>query len=384
MESIEDDRLISEVVRSAVKRYRRGLEHVPDDSPEFVEYHRSIVLKWVFIIACISIMFVVMGVAITIGDTPIGFFETYQIIFNHILHGAPPESSPEFLKDYLVINIRMPRIIIGLIVGSALAACGVVMQNALKNPLADPYTTGVSSGAVFGVTISSLLGVTIVSSVYYISTFVNAFVFSLVPVMIILLISKLRSVSPVTMIMAGISVMYVFNAMSTVLKLMADPNDLADLYKWSVGSLTFVGWGAVPLMLTTTVVGLTIMMALTKKLNILATGDENATAMGVNVDSMRRFLLLIVAMVAAVNVGFVGLIGFVGLVAPHIARIFVGADNRYLLPASVAFGAALLIAADLIGRTIIYPSILQVGVITSFMGGPMFLWLLLRKNSNMW
>jgi len=372
------------VVRDAVKRYRRNLENVPEDSPEFNEYHRAIVLKWVFICACITVMIIVMGVAITIGDTPIGFFETYEIIFNHLLHGAPPEGSPEFLKDYLVINIRMPRIVIGMIVGSALAACGVVMQNALKNPLADPYTTGVSSGAVFGVTISSLLGVTIVSDVYYISTFVNAFVFSLVPVLIILLISKLRSVSPVTMIMAGISVMYVFNAMSTVLKLMADPNDLADLYKWSVGSLTFVGWGAVPLMLSTTAVGLAIMMVLTKRLNILATGDENATAMGVNVDSMRRFLLLIVAMVAAVNVGFVGLIGFVGLVAPHIARIFVGADNRYLLPASAAFGAALLIAADLIGRTIIYPSILQVGVITAFMGGPMFLWLLLRKNSNMW
>ena len=125
-------------------------------------------------------------------------------------------------------------------------------------------------------------------------------------------------------------------------------------------------------------------MVLSRQINVLTTGDENATAMGVNVNQVRRALLVVIALVASTIVAFTGLIGFVGLIAPHVCRIFVGADNRFMIPASAMFGAMMLILADLIGRTIIAPSIIQVGVITSFLGGPMFLWLLLRKGSKVW
>lgn len=137
-------------------------------------------------------------------------------------------------------------------------------------------------------------------------------------------------------------------------------------------------------MLAIVVPGIIVMMLLSRQINVLTTGDENATAMGLNVNRIRRILLVIIAMVAAVIVAFTGLIGFVGLIAPHVCRIFVGADNRFMIPASAMFGAMLLVVADLLGRTIIAPSVLQVGVITAFLGGPMFLWLILRKNSRVW
>lgn len=371
-----DDPVVGEAVKNAVQKWveRPDFEETPRSA---LEYHRFIIRKWIFIAVCIVIIILVSIYSVSVGDTPVSFSDTYRIIWNHITGDID-----DVALDHLIINLRAPRVVIGLIAGAGLAAAGTVMQSTMKNPLADPYTTGVSSGALFGVTMAMILGYSFMDGGE--SIFMNAFVFALIPVAVIVVISKLRHVSPTVMIMAGIAVMYIFNAVTTVVKLRADPNDLADLYKWQVGSLTFAGWEAVPLMLIIVGIGLVILQLLSRKINVLATGDESAQSLGVNPDSLRRICLLVVAMVTAVIVSFTGLIGFVGLVAPHIARIFVGADNRYLIPASALFGAALLITADFIGKTIIAPSSLQVGVVTAFFGGPMFLWLLLRKNSKVW
>jgi len=286
------------------------------------------------------------------------------------------------LKDHIIVNLRMPRIIIGVIAGAGLAVAGVVMQSILKNPLADPYTTGVSSGALFGATLAMTMGATMVDGEYAIV--INAFIFSMVPTVVIVMVSKMRMSSPTVMIMAGIAVMYIFNALTTVIKLHSDPNALASVYQWQVGSLTMADWSVIPLMAITVAIGLVLMQLMSRKLNVLFTGDENAKAMGINVESLRIFCLITVAIVSAVVVSFTGLIGFVGLVAPHVVRIFIGPDNRYLIPASAIFGALLLVAADLIGRVIIAPATLQVGVITAFLGGPLFLWLIMRRRSNLW
>ncbi len=200
----------------------------------------------------------------------------------------------------------------------------------------------------------------------------------------IIILSKARNGSPTTMIMAGIAIMYIFNAFTTLISLMAEPTKLEQLYRWTVGSLTFAGSSDVLVMAAFVIPGIIILQFLTSKLNILSTGDDTAKSLGVDADRMRRIILLIVALIAAAVVSFTGLIGFVGLVAPHIVRIFVGPDNRFLLPASAAFGALLLIFADLVGRVIIAPAELQVGVVTAFMGGPLFLWLIVRKNTKVW
>ncbi len=357
-----------------------------DDDPSVDDkidekYRRFTLRKCAAIIICVVATIVAAGLAITYGPYDISFLEVYQIIWNHILHGAP-EDPLEYMKDHVVCNIRMPRVVVAIIAGFGLAVAGAVMQSTLKNPMADSYTTGVSSGAAFGATLSIVAGFTLFSS--QVGMLANAFLFSLAPTAIIILVSKLRNVSATSMILAGLAVMYIFNACTTALKLWAEPDALASLYRWQVGSLNNMIWGNVPVMLAVTAVGSAVVLILSNKINILSSGDESAKSLGVNAQNLRIVCLAIVSLVTASIVSFTGTIGFVGLVAPHIVRLFIGSDNRFLIPASGAFGALLLLVSDFIGRTIIAPAVLEVGVITAFIGGPMFLYLIVRQKKEAW
>jgi iron complex transport system permease protein len=186
------------------------------------------------------------------------------------------------------------------------------------------------------------------------------------------------------MIMFGIGLMYIFNAFTTVLMLWSSPEDLAAVYQWQVGSLAKVDWDDIPYMLAVVIPGAIIIQFLSGKLNVLATGDDNAKALGINPHHMRILLLGLTGLISAAVVSFTGIIGFVGLVTPHIVRIFIGADNRYLIPASALFGGMLMVVADLLGRSIIPDATLPVGVVMAFIGGPTFIWLLLRKGNKAW
>lgn len=340
-------------------------------------YQHYIGFKYVFIIVCIVIAILVSGYAITVGSYDIGFWEAYEILWDHITGNVGDAT-----KDLIVWRTRLPRIITGVVVGVALAAAGAVMQSIMKNPLADPYTTGISSGAGFGATLAILLGFTVTSGPHGI--IVNAFIFSLIPAGIIILISGIRRATPTVMILSGIAVMYIFNAFTTVFMLMADPEDLAAVYDWQVGTLGKSKWDYVPIMTVVTVVGVVLLQLLSNKINVLSTGDESAKALGIDADKLRIICLVIVSLVTASVVSFTGIIGFVGLVCPHVVRLFIGSDNKYLIPASAAFGVVLVLISDLVGRTIIYPAVLQVGVVTAFIGGPMFLYLLIRSKKEVW
>ena len=345
-------------------------------SSEIAEaYDRYVWKKWIFMGACLAIAFVVIGLSLTLGTYPIRFLETYEIIWAHISGNIT-----DVTADEVIFDLRMPRILAGIIAGAGLAVAGACMQSTLKNPLADPFTTGVSAGASLGATIAIVAGFSI-GGMGIVS---NAFVFSLIPTAMMVLISRMKNASPTMMIMAGIAVMYLFGAITTLLKLWSDPDDLKSLYLWEVGSLGLATWDNIYVMFPVVISGCVVIQFLSRQLNVLATGDENAKALGVNASQLRTIAMIVVALVAATIVSFTGMIGFVGLVCPHVVRIVIGADNRYLIPASAFFGIALLLTADLIGRTIISPTIIQVGVITSFLGGPMFLWLLLRKKSKIW
>lgn len=374
--SIDDDHTLSPKVRRAVRKWDSPIE-AEELKESFESYHSYVLRKWIFMIACIVICIVTMGYTLTVGSYNIGFFETYSILWEHITGNVT-----DAMKDMIIVDYRMPRIIGGIIAGASLAVAGAAMQSTLMNPLADPYTTGVSSGASFGATMAMVLGVSIGSG--SLTIVLNAFIFSLVPTAIIVMFARMKASSPTVMIMAGIAVMYIFNAMTTVMMLMADPNDLQAVYEWQVGSLGRMTWDGVPAMVGVTVIGVIIVQFLSKKLNVLAAGDDMANSLGVSANNLRTIIMIVVALMAAAIVSFTGLIGFVGLVVPHVVRLFIGADNRYLIPASATFGAALLILADLVGRVVIAPATLQVGVITAFLGGPMFLWLILRKKSKLW
>ncbi len=370
------DEIVGERIRSKIDEWN-SVEPTNELVTGYKDYQKYIGRKWSFTFLFILAAIVVVGIAMSYGSS-MGFKESYSVLWHHITGDI---IDPD--KDGILIELRMPRIVIGLIAGAGLAVAGVVMQSTLNNPLADPYTTGVSSGAGFGATMAITLGSSLALSEST-TIVVYAFVFSLIPTAVIVAVSKIRGASPTMMIMSGIAVMYIFNACTTVLMLWSNPNDMQAVYLWTVGALTHHGWECVPVLFTATFVGLVLMFALSRKLNVLATGDDNANAMGLNANNLRILNMIVVALVSAAIVSFTGMIGFVGLVAPHIVRLFIGADNRYLMPASAAFGAFILVAADLVGRWVIAPSVLPVGVVTSFMGGPIFLWLLMRRKGKIW
>ncbi len=376
--STDEDPLINDIVKGSIKQWKADIEHDESTAETLQGYSRYIRTKWIFIAVCIILTILVTGFALSVGDYDIGFWETYQILFDNVF------GDPEWtLKGHVVMSLRLPRLLTAILAGIGLAIAGVAMQSTLLNPLADPYTTGVSSGAMFGATLAMISGITVIEGMKY-GMVLNAFIFSLIPMLIIAFVSKVKRSSPTTMIMAGIAVMYIFNAVTTFIKLFADANALKELYEWQVGTLSYTVMSDIPIMLVFVVAGYIILQVLSRKLNLLASGDESAKGLGVDAEKLRRIILVVVALVTASIVSFTGMIGFVGLVAPHIVRMFIGSDNRYLMPAAAAFGALLLVVADLVGRVVIAPQILQVGVVTSFLGGPLFLWLILKKNSNVW
>lgn len=341
------------------------------------DYTKYVKRKWIFIFICAIVAIFAVGWGMCVGATDITVLDAYLTLWQHITGNIQNVD-----WDFTIVQYRLPRVCAGLVAGAGLAVAGCVMQSVLKNPLADPYTTGVSSGAGFGATLAITMGASVASG--SLSIVANAFIFALIPTMVIVSVSKMKNASPTVLIMAGIAVMYIFNAMSTVLKLWSDPEALSALYRWQVGTLGGIGWDSVEIMLAFTTIGCIISMLLSRELNLLSAGDENARALGIDAEKMRILCFVVVALMSASIVSFTGLIGFVGLVAPHVVRLFIGADNKYLIPASAFFGAALLVVSDIIGRTALSPTILQVGVVTAFLGGPLFLWLIIRKDTKVW
>ncbi len=379
---LSEDRLLNE---SIIRSVNEWTEPITDDDVRYAEtvseFKHSIQKKIMFFVVFVVLAIVASIYNITIGPFDISFTEVYTAIWDRISNQVG-DSIREINVDYIVNDIRGPRVVVGLATGAALAVCGVVMQGVMKNPLADPYTTGVSSGASLGATIvmtTGLLGLTT-----HVGIVSAAFVFSLIPIVIIVLITKISNASPTTMIMAGIGTMYVFNAITTVLMLWADPRDLAAVYNWQVGSISTSSWEDVPIIIVVTLIGILITQFCAEKMNVLATGDESAKALGINAERFRILMLVLTGLLSAVIVSFTGLIGFVGLVTPHIARMFVGANNRFLIPGSAVLGAFIVLLADCIGRIALPSAILPVGVVMSFVGGPVFIWLLLRRSNRAW
>ena len=366
-------------IRNAVKRWaNRDSSHVDDSSNAHMdEYSKYIVRKWMFIILCIVVTVIVAGYSMTVGNYHLGIVRSYEVLWEHLTGNITNATD-----DYVVWNLRAPRVFLGIVAGVALGAAGAVMQSILRNPLADPYTTGISSGASFGATLALGLGLSIVGNTYAIVF--NAFIFALIPMVVIILVSQMKSSSPTTMIMAGIAVMYIFNAFSTVIKLWSSEETLSSICAWSVGSIDTNNWDGVRIMTPIVTAGMVVLLLLSRRLNVLSTGDESARSIGVDAGQLRIICLLLVSLITASAVSFTGLIGFVGLVCPHIARMIIGSDNRYLIPASAAFGAALLLVADCIGRIVIAPATIQVGVITAFIGAPLFLYLIIKQKKEVW
>ena len=321
-------------------------------------------------------------ISVSVSKYHIGTFEALGIISNH-LNGIEPQTYEEVLKNHIVWEKNVPRAIAGVAVGAILAVGGAVIQTIIRNPITDSYTTGISSGALFGVTIYVILGISILPLAGNTAMIINAFLFALIPAAVVITISIFKKTTPTMMVLIGVAVMYLFTAFTTMLKFSADPDQLEEIYRWNVGTLGEMTWTGVPATVAGMIVILILMMIFSKSFNVMVAGDNAASSLGVNANRVRIFSLIVVSLVTAAAVCFTGTIGFVGLVAPHLSRMFVGSDTKYLIPCSAAAGALMLCASDCLSR-VIAPVDLPVGVITALIGSPLFLYFLFRRNKNAW
>lgn len=294
---------------------------------------------------------------------------TYEIIWNHICGNGYPVRSVEWWADRYIWNTALPHILAAILAGASLAVCGVMMQSIMSNPLADPYSTGISSGACLGAVTAIIVGATMSSVSGEFGIVTNAFIGALIPAVLIIILSQRIRMSPATLILLGTAISYFFNSMITYLMVTTDADTLQNAYMWQIGSLDGIGWNSIWIMAVVTIIGSAIVMLNAKKLNVMTLGDNSAKSLGIDVQTFRTACLVLMAFMTASIISFTGIIGFVGLVAPHIVRLIIGSDNRYVIPISMTFGAFLLLLADYLT---LYLSNIPVGVIMGIIGAPVF------------
>ena len=272
-------------------------------------------------------------------------------------------------------NIRLPRILLSCMVGCCLSCAGAAFQGVFQNPMASPDILGATNGAAFGAALAILLGggSLIITG--------SAFFSSIVCVLLAFLVSRVASGKRVmTLVLAGIMVGSLFSAATSFVKLVADPsNQLPEITYWLMGSLSGATWREVGMAVVPMLVGLIPLCLVRWRMNVLTLGDEEARTMGVNAGRVRRIVILAATLITAASVAVSGMIGWVGLVIPHLSRKLVGNDFRRLLPASMLFGAAFLLAVDDVSRCLLATEI-PIGILTAFIGAPFFIWLITRKG----
>ena len=327
----------------------------------------------------VSIALISIPFSLGFGVYDISLTDSVRVFFEHILGNITDERSDHFIWD-----VRLPRALGAVIIGAGLSVSGVIMQNDFRNPLAEPFTMGLSSGAFFGVVLVMVTGVSIIPALTgQLALTANAFVCALVPIVMIMVISRFKTLTPTSMILIGIAIMFLFNSISQILLVTTSAETLANAYSWRVGSTSKITWEEVPIISVVTAIGILLVWTMHKKLDVMYAGDRGAKTMGVEAAKIRIVTLLIVSLMTASLVAISGTIGFIGLVGPHVARIFVGSSNKYLIPASAAFGAAFMAVADTIAK-VTGPAGLPVGVISSMIGGPLFVYILIRQRKSAW
>ncbi|MEP4032373.1 iron chelate uptake ABC transporter family permease subunit [Roseibium polysiphoniae] len=338
------------------------------------------------IFALVVVLVLAISASLSIGPIRIPVLDVAQNYLLNLFNGAEETSAGINLRDWIVLSeIRLPRTLLGALVGSALAVSGAVMQGLFRNPLADPGIVGVSAGAGLGAASLIVLGGTTLAPIVSIFGIyalpLAAFGGGLCSTWLLYRIGTRGGITSVaTLLLAGIALGAFAGAITGLLVYVADDQQLRDLTFWGLGSLAGASWekvfAAAPLICAT----LFLLPILANGLNALMLGEAAAGHMGVRVQRLKNISIIMVAAASGASVAVSGGIGFVGIIVPHLLRLTIGPDHRYLLPASALLGASFLIATDTISRTIVAPAELPIGILTAFVGAPFFLWLLLRKR----
>jgi len=280
-------------------------------------------------------------------------------------------------------TIRLPRVLLAVIVGGALALSGCVMQGLFRNPLADPGLLGISSGAALAVAISIVLSLSLPGVLMLYLPLLAAFLGSLAVTLVIFLLSRQGLTGLSRLLLVGIAINALCGAAVGVLSWLSTDQQLRQLSLWGMGSLGQAQWPTVLVCASVVVPCMVLVQRLAIRLNLLQLGEEEAHYLGVDVARTQRYLLVLSAFLVASAVAVSGVIGFIGLVVPHLMRFWLGGDHRWLLPSSLMSGAILLLLADTLARTLVAPAEMPVGLLTSLIGGPWFLWLILRRRGGL-
>ncbi|MFZ7121869.1 MAG: FecCD family ABC transporter permease [Eubacteriaceae bacterium] len=333
--------------------------------------------KWIITFILLVLVFLLSLITVNAGAAEINPLEVLKTILGY---GSE--------KSAIVIwRIRMPRVITAIIAGAGLSIAGCVMQNNLRNPLASPQTIGISHAAAFGANVAIIVfgagsiqstgGNAVIINNPYIVT-ICAFTFSMLATLIILSLAKLRGFSPESIVLAGVALGSLFTAGITIIQYFAHDIEIATAVFWTFGDLGKTSWDEVLIMTVVFIVSLIYFIFRRWDYNALDNGDEVAKSLGVNTEKVRFQGMLISSLITAVAVSFLGMIGFIGLIGPQIMRRIIGSDHRFLIPASALAGSVLLLSADTLARVIISPVVLPVGAITSMLGAPLFIYLLMK------
>ncbi len=320
----------------------------------------------------------VLILAIGIGSVAVHPARVLRIFYD--LAAGSPDGAGD--TAYTIIwQIRFPRVLLGFLIGASLAAAGAAFQGLLQNPLADPYTIGVSSGAALGATAAILLlPAGIFSSQLLIPVF--GFIGALVALFCVYQLGRVGGRLPVvTVLLAGVVISSFFSATISLGMLFAG-EQMRNVFFWLVGGLSMRGWPYVGLTLPYLILGLAVLIFFSRDLNLILLGEEEALSLGVEVERVKKIVLVAASLLTAGAVSVSGMIGFVGLIVPHAMRIIFGPDHRHLFPAAVLGGGVFLVAADTFARTVLSPVELPVGIITAFVGAPFFMYLLRRHRGK--
>ena len=339
--------------------------------------------RWIATLGILSLTALVVSLlCLHFGTQPIPYSEILRVFLDAISRKEIDGGAPDVARTIL-LQVRLPRMLLGFLIGCSLATVGVALQALLRNPLADPYVLGVSSGAALGAAVGVLFGV---GTTFLAETALPAcgFAGGLLALVIVYRMAAYHEQLPVhSLLLTGVILNAIFSALIMFITSILEPNRSYGMMAWLMGTLTAPTYGGLFGLVVYLSIGLFLLFSQMRTLNILALGEDSARTLGIDTEQTKRFIFVLTALLTGAVVSVSGMIGFIGMVVPHAVRLVTGADHRLLLPASALVGGTFLMGADTIARTLISPAEIPVGIITALAGGPFFVYLLIWRKDRL-
>lgn len=339
--------------------------------------------RWFTTLGTLGFAAVVVGfISLHYGAQSVAYGEILRLLLDTISIRVSDGDASDVTRA-IMQQIRLPRVLLGFLVGGSLASVGVALQALLRNPLADPYVLGVSSGAALGAAIGILLGA---GATFLADAALPAcgFAGGLLALVVVYRMAMDHERLPIhSLLLAGVILNAIFSALIMFITSIMEPNRSYGMTTWLMGTLTSPTYGGLAGLSVYLLFGLFLLFTQMRVLNVLTLGEESARSLGIDTEKTKRFIFMLTALVTGAVVSVSGMIGFIGMVVPHAVRLVIGADHRVLLPASALVGGTFLMGADTVARTLFSPAEIPVGIITALAGGPFFVYLLLRRKDRL-